>query len=79
MEALNRKIDKIDERQRQLEIINSKMSLMIEFHENLLSETQARLKNLENRKADTIDRVWWIAVASIVGMLISETLQFLIR
>ncbi len=79
MQDIKNKIEKIDERQRQLEIINTKLSLMIEIHENLISKTESRVKKLENRKSEAIDRVWWMAIASVVGIVVTEALSFMMR
>ncbi len=79
MQDIKNKIEKIDERQRQLEIINTKLSVMIEIHENLISKTESRVKKLENRKSDAIDRVWWVAIASGVGIVVTEALSFMMR
>lgn len=79
MNELDKKIEKIDERQRQLEIINTKLSLMIEMHENAINTSKKKIEVLEKKKMDAIDKIWWVAVATIIGSGITEIFQYFLR
>lgn len=79
MDDTTRKLENIDERQRQLELLNVKMSSMLERHDDSLNEHSERLTHLEERKMVFWDKFFYIVLAALAGGLISRFLELIIN
>lgn len=79
MDDTTRKLENIDERQRQLEILNAKMSSMLERHDDSLNEHSERISNLEERKIIFWDKLLYIILAALTGGIVTCLIQVIIK
>lgn len=69
------KVDKIDDRQRQLEMLNVKITQMLERHDEELKGHEERLKDIEHSKIKRVDKITWIILAAIAGGIIANMIE----
>jgi hypothetical protein len=74
-----RKLEKMDDRQRQIEMLNVKMGAMLEKHDNMINSQDVRISKLEERKIILFDKTLWIVIAAIVGGLITSLIEFFLK
>jgi hypothetical protein len=74
-----RKLEKMDDRQRAIEMVNVKMSAMLEKHDKTIDEHDERIDNLEGRGAKEYDKIRMILISAVIGAVVMALIETFLK
>ena len=64
-------IERIDDRERKLELIVERLNIIIEQHDKDIKDSNKRIASLENSKSKSYEKLIWLFIASALGAIAS--------
>ena len=64
-------IERIDDRERKLELIVERLNIIIEQHDKDIKDSNKRIASLENSKSKSYEKLIWLFIASALGAITS--------
>lgn len=76
--SLKEDIKGIDNRQRELEIINGKVSLLLEKYGEQIKDNEEELEELKDKKIKTINKISWIVLVALITAISAKIIEMLV-